>query len=56
MSEARKAYDIKAVMRLLCLSRNPVMDLLRSGRLKSVRAGRRWIIPGWALDEFLGSN
>jgi len=53
---ARKVYDVSDVMRVLHLSRNTVMCLLTSGKLRSVRAGRRWIIPSGAVDEFLGEN
>ena len=40
-------------MQILGLSRNSFMKLLHSGQLKSVRAGRRWLIPLSAIDDFL---
>ncbi|MBP2642601.1 MAG: Helix-turn-helix domain [Firmicutes bacterium] len=41
---------------LLGLSRNTFMSLLYSGRIRAVKAGRRWLVPAEALDEFLGEN
>lgn len=41
--------------KVLGLSRNPFMDLLYTGKIKAVKAGSRWLIPVWALDEFLGN-
>jgi len=31
------------------------MDLLYKGELKGVKASSRWLIPAWAIDEFLGN-
>lgn len=51
----KKVYQIKEVCNLTELSRNTVMKLITTGQLKAVKAGqRRWLIPSWALDEFLG--
>ncbi|MDR3589809.1 MAG: helix-turn-helix domain-containing protein [Negativicutes bacterium] len=50
----KKVYEVTEVQQVLGLSRNTVMALLLSGKLKSVRAGRRWLIPAWALDSYLG--
>lgn len=46
-------YTPKDLERLLCLSKNSVNTLLRSGQLRSVRYGRKWLIPRSALEEFL---
>jgi len=57
MSEAiKKVYGIKDVMLILNLCRNTTTDLLKTGKLRSVRAGRRWLIPATAIDEFLNSE
>lgn len=37
----------------LGLSRNTVGQLLRSKRLRSVRVGRKYLIPHEAIEEFL---
>jgi len=50
-----KVYEIKDCMKTLKLSRNTVAKLISSGQLKAVKAGdRRWLIPAWALNDFLG--
>lgn len=55
MSEQKKVFQIKDVMQITGLSRNTVGKLITTGQLKAVKAGeRRWIIPAWALDKFLG--
>ena len=46
----------KEVEPLLGLSKNSVNALLRSGRLRAVRYGRRWLIPHAAINEFLNSS
>lgn len=46
-------YTPKEIERLLGLSKNSVNALLRSGQLRSIRYGRKWLIPRSALEEFL---
>ncbi|WP_019588737.1 helix-turn-helix domain-containing protein [Deinococcus apachensis] len=46
----------KEVEPLLGLSKNSVIALLRSGRLRAVRYGRRWLIPREAVAEFLAGG
>ena len=41
---------------LLPIGRDAVYRLLKEGRIRSVRVGRRYIIPREALDEFLNSR
>jgi len=52
----KRVYHVNEMMQILGLSRNTLMALLMSGQLKSVRAGRRWLIPSSSLSEFLGEN
>lgn len=49
----QKVYQIKDVQKITGLCRNKVSALIANGQLKSIRLGRRVIIPAWALDEFL---
>lgn len=49
-------YRPRDIERLLCLSKNSVNALLRSGQLRSVRYGRKWLIPRSALEEFLSGT
>jgi len=40
--------------KILKISRGTLMVLINAGQLKAVKAGeRRWLVPGWALEEFL---
>lgn len=49
-------YSPKDLEPLLKLSKNTVNALLRSGRLRSVRVGRRYLIPREALLAFLSGS
>lgn len=49
-------YTVRDVMPLLRLSRNSVHKLLQSGELRSVRFGRKWLIPAEALHAFLSEG
>lgn len=49
-------YSPKDLEPLLKLSKNTVNALLRSGRLRSVRVGRRYLIPKEALLAFLSGS
>lgn len=46
-------YKVPDVVRALNLSRSVVFDLLRTGRLRSVKEGRARLIPASALREYL---
>ncbi len=50
--EAR-LHPVPAVMDRLCLGRSKVFDLLNSGQLRSVKIGRRRLVPESALCEFI---
>lgn len=50
---AKRAYTSKEVEKILNLGRNTVNSLLLSGRLKAVKVGKKWLVPNWAIDEFL---
>jgi excisionase family DNA binding protein len=49
----RRAFSPDEVAESLGLSRELVNDLLRTGQLGSIKAGRRRIIPARELDRFL---
>jgi|GEM_PF-1384824 len=44
---------IKETCKVLKLGRNTLMDLINSGQLKAIKAGVKWLIPGWAIEEFI---
>lgn len=49
-----KAVNVKEARRLLGgLGRNKIYNLLTEGKLKSIKIGRRYLIPVTAIDEFL---
>lgn len=45
--------EVEDVMDTLHLGRNKVYELLRTGELKSIRCGRKYLIPTAALSEFI---
>jgi excisionase family DNA binding protein len=46
-------YDVPEVMALLSLSRTVIYELLRPGRLRSVKEGRARRIPASAINEYV---
>ncbi|BFU43397.1 helix-turn-helix domain-containing protein [Krasilnikovia sp. MM14-A1004] len=46
-------YRIPEAMRLLSLSRSVIYELVRSGRLRSVKEGRTRLIPRSAIVEYV---
>jgi excisionase family DNA binding protein len=49
----RKAYTIEEAAEVLGIGRNTVLRIISEKRLRTVRCGKRVIIPIQALDEFL---
>ncbi len=49
----RQAYRVKEVVKLIGLSRVKVFQLLRDGRLRSIKVDASRLIPASALSEFL---
>lgn len=46
-------YKVTDAMRVLNLSRTVIFELLRSGRLRSVKQGRTRLIPASAIREYV---
>ncbi|WP_129840429.1 helix-turn-helix domain-containing protein [Streptomyces sp. RFCAC02] len=46
-------YRVSDVVELLNLSRSVVYDLMRTGRLRTVRQGRSRRVPSSALHEYV---
>lgn len=46
-------YKVSDAMRALSMSRTVVFELLRSGRLRSVKQGRTRLIPASAIREYV---
>lgn len=52
----RKSVRPAEAAELLGICRDTVYVLLRSGRLRSIKAGRARLIPLAAIDEFLSTE
>jgi excisionase family DNA binding protein len=52
----RLAYRVSDVMDALGIGRNLVYDLINSGQLKHVKAGRATLVPRSALEKFLAGE
>jgi excisionase family DNA binding protein len=48
-----RLYDVPEVMQMLRLSRTVIYELIRSGRLRSVKEGRARRIPAVAVREYI---
>lgn len=46
-------YDVDEAAEALRLSRSALYELIRSGQLRSVKAGRRRLVPVAALAEYV---
>ncbi|MGB9282201.1 MAG: helix-turn-helix domain-containing protein [Pseudonocardiaceae bacterium] len=46
-------YKVSDVMQALSMSRTVVFELLRAGRLRSVKQGRTRLIPASAIREYI---
>lgn len=46
-------YKVSDVMQTLSMSRTVVFELLRSGRLRSVKQGRTRLVPASAIREYV---
>lgn len=53
LKDNRLTVYVAEAAELLGLGRNTTYDLVRSGRLRSVRVGRRLVIPRSEIDAFL---
>ncbi|BDU77438.1 helix-turn-helix domain-containing protein [Mesoterricola sediminis] len=51
----RKAYTIEEAAEVLDGGRNTIMRLIEEKRLRTVRCGKRVIIPVVAVDDFLAA-
>jgi excisionase family DNA binding protein len=49
----RRLLPVEAVMAQLSLGRSSVFDLISTNQLRSVKIGRRRLIPQVSVDEFV---
>jgi excisionase family DNA binding protein len=50
---ARRTFTVEEVGQILGLGRNTAYALAKSGRLPTIRLGRRLLVPKTALDRLL---
>lgn len=48
-----RLYKVPEVTQILSLSHGRVYELIRSGRLRSVREGRSRLVSTWAIAEYV---
>lgn len=53
MSNERVLYRVPQVMALLSMNKSRIYELIRSGRLRSVKQGRTRLIPAAAITEYV---
>ncbi len=53
MSESKRLLGMKDVQERLSIGRSTAFALVASGQLRSVRIGRRRLVPVAALDEYV---
>ena len=46
---------VEALMPILGVGRNKAYELVRSGQIRSIKVGRRYLIPRNAIAEFLAT-
>lgn len=46
-------YGVEEAARVLRISRDTTYELLRSGQLRSIKVGRRRLIPAVAIHEYI---
>jgi len=49
----RKAYNVDEVGKMLGIGRSSAYTAVRTGQIRSIKVGRRIIIPASALDRLL---
>jgi excisionase family DNA binding protein len=49
------AYRVEEAAQALRVSRDTMYELIRSGRLRTIKVGSRRLIPVVALDEFIAA-
>ena len=52
----RKALSVEMAAQMLGISRSMGFKLIRSGELRSIKAGTRTLVPVAAVDEFIERN
>jgi excisionase family DNA binding protein len=56
INEPPRCLRVDDAARVLNVGRSTVYDLIRSGRLRSIKIGRRRLVPREALDAFIAGE
>ena len=51
----KKLYTVQEAAEILRMHTQTIYAWLRSGKLKSVRPGRKWLIPAEEIESFINS-
>lgn len=51
-----RAVSVETMAKMIDIGRTSAYELVRTGRVNSVRVGRRLLIPLTAIDEFLAGR
>lgn len=54
-NEIAAVLTVEELARILAISKNTAYELVRSGKIRSVKIGRTYRIPKAALEEYLKS-
>ena len=54
--ENRLSYSVKEAQSITGLGKNTIFKLIAEGQIHSVRAGKRILIPLWAIEKFLAGE
>jgi len=52
----KQTFTAREAMEALGISRNSLYRLVKTGRLHSVRCGRKILVPRWAVQRFLSGR
>ena len=51
----KRAYSFAEAAELLSIGYDMMRELCYAGKIKTKREGRRWLVPHWALGEYLAN-
>ena len=52
-TEGKRLLSVTETVKALGLGRSKTTELLVSGEIKSIKVGKIWRVPFWAIDEFV---
>ncbi len=51
----KKTFTVDETARIIGVSRSTAYECVRNGSIKSVRLGRRILIPAWAVEQIVAA-